>query len=608
SKLKKHLACAKNGLKVGQIRNPVVSLRQPPRGPNARSLNSSVVLWDDKDKADVCKPEPVECKPEPKECKPEPKDECEDEGAGASKGGGDQNKPEGKGREGYIHAVIGPVIDVYFPDELPEVLNAMEVIDAPIGRLVLEVFHHLGNNTVRCVAMDSTEGLRRGQKVIDTGYPIRVAVGKSVLGRILNVVGDPIDDREPIKSEFYSFIHNDAPELTDLTVKPEILVTGIKVIDLLAPYVKGGKIGLFGGAGVGKTVLIMELINNIAKSHGGYSVFVGAGERTREGNDLYHEMIESKVISLEDDTSKVVLVFGQMNEPPGARSRVVLTGLTIAEYFRDMDGQDVLLFIDNIFRFTQAGSEVSALLGRIPSAVGYQPTLGTDMGTMQERITSTRNGSITSVQAVYVPADDLSDPAPAATFSHLDATTVLSRPIAELGIYPAVDPLDSSSRILDPDIVGEEHYNVARAVQKTLQSYKSLQDIIAILGMDELSEEDKLTVARARKMQRFLSQPFQVAEIFTGHPGKLVPVEKCVEGFKRLLNGDYDDIPEIAFYMVGDVEDVLAKASQLAASMAPDSAAAAEPKKDDKKEDKKEEAKKEEPKKDDKKKDDKKKD
>lgn len=464
--------------------------------------------------------------------------------------------------------------------------------------------------------MDSTEGLRRGQKVVDTGYPIRVAVGKAVLGRILNVVGDPIDDRDPITSEFYSFIHNEAPELTDLTVKPEILVTGIKVIDLLAPYVKGGKIGLFGGAGVGKTVLIMELINNIAKSHGGYSVFVGAGERTREGNDLYHEMIESKVISLEDDTSKVVLVFGQMNEPPGARSRVVLTGLTIAEYFRDMDGQDVLLFIDNIFRFTQAGSEVSALLGRIPSAVGYQPTLGTDMGTMQERITSTRNGSITSVQAVYVPADDLSDPAPAATFSHLDATTVLSRPIAELGIYPAVDPLDSSSRILDPDIVGEEHYNVARAVQKTLQSYKSLQDIIAILGMDELSEEDKLTVARARKMQRFLSQPFQVAEIFTGHPGKLVPIEKCVEGFKKLLNGDYDDIPEIAFYMVGDVEEVLAKASQLAASMAADGTAPApkptDPKKDEKKDEgkkeegkkdepKKEEAKKAEPKKDDKK-------
>lgn len=432
--------------------------------------------------------------------------------------------------------------------------------------------------------MDSTEGLRRGQKVIDTGYPIRVPVGKTVLGRIINVVGDPIDERGEIKSEFYSFIHNEAPLLDELSVKPEILATGIKVIDLLAPYVKGGKIGLFGGAGVGKTVLIMELINNIAKSHGGYSVFVGAGERTREGNDLYHEMIETKVISLEDDTSKVALVYGQMNEPPGARSRVVLTGLTIAEYFRDIDGQDVLLFIDNIFRFTQAGSEVSALLGRIPSAVGYQPTLGTDMGTMQERITSTKNGSITSVQAVYVPADDLSDPAPAATFSHLDATTVLSRPIAELGIYPAVDPLDSSSRVLDPDIVGDEHYNVARAVQKTLQGYKSLQDIIAILGMDELSEEDKLTVARARKMQRFLSQPFQVAEVFTGTPGKLVPVEKSVDGFKRLLNGEYDDIPEIAFYMVGDIDEVLAKANQLATSMAADGPPKAkEAPKDDKK-------------------------
>lgn len=431
--------------------------------------------------------------------------------------------------------------------------------------------------------MDSTEGLRRGQEVLDTGFPIRVPVGKGVLGRIINVVGDPIDERGDVKTDVYSFIHNDAPELADLSVKPEILVTGIKVIDLLAPYVKGGKIGLFGGAGVGKTVLIMELINNIAKSHGGYSVFVGAGERTREGNDLYHEMIESKVISLEDDTSKVALVYGQMNEPPGARSRVVLTGLSIAEYFRDVDGQDVLLFIDNIFRFTQAGSEVSALLGRIPSAVGYQPTLSTDMGTMQERITSTRNGSITSVQAVYVPADDLTDPAPAATFSHLDATTVLSRPIAELGIYPAVDPLDSSSRILDPDVVGEEHYNVARAVQKTLQGYKSLQDIIAILGMDELSEEDKLTVARARKMQRFLSQPFQVAEIFTGHPGKLVPVEKCVDGFKRLLNGEYDDIPEIAFYMVGDIDEVLAKANQLAASMSGDAPAKKEEKKDEKK-------------------------
>ncbi|XP_037719161.1 ATP synthase subunit beta, mitochondrial [Drosophila subpulchrella] len=579
-------ACARIGLKIGQAKGApggtqMGNFAHLPK--HARFLHASSSLWDDKDKdkaSDECEPEPKdvcktdaelvknkdECEVKEKdECEVKPKDECEDEKSGS---GG--KVLESKGRKGVIHAVIGPVIDVYFEEEVPEVLNALKVQDAPIENLVLEVFHHLGNNIVRCVAMDSTEGLRRGQPVIDTGYPIRVAVGKAVLGRILNVVGDPIDDRGEIKSDYYSFIHNEAPELTDLSVKPEILVTGIKVIDLLAPYVKGGKIGLFGGAGVGKTVLIMELINNIAKSHGGYSVFVGAGERTREGNDLYHEMIESKVISTEDDSSKVVLVFGQMNEPPGARSRVVLTGLTIAEYFRDVDGQDVLLFIDNIFRFTQAGSEVSALLGRIPSAVGYQPTLGTDMGTMQERITSTRNGSITSVQAVYVPADDLSDPAPAATFSHLDATTVLSRPIAELGIYPAVDPLDSSSRILDPDVVGEEHYNVARAVQKTLQAYKSLQDIIAILGMDELSEDDKLTVARARKMQRFLSQPFQVAEIFTGHPGKLVPVEKCVEGFKRLLNGDYDDIPEIAFYMVGDAEEVLAKATQLAASMSGD--------------------------------------
>ncbi|KAH8235269.1 hypothetical protein KR032_011933, partial [Drosophila birchii] len=564
-------ACARIGIKIGQPNGGMGAqgmqrcLTQVRLHDHVRSFHGSLVLRD--------------------ECKPEPEDVCEKkeevacEGDDKKSGGGDKKsgddgakKLQSKGREGVIHAVIGPVIDVYFPDDIPEVMNAMEVVDAPIGHLVLEVFHHLGNNVVRCVAMDSTEGLRRGQRVVDTGYPIRVPVGNAVLGRIINVVGDPIDDRGEIKADKYSFIHSEAPELVDLTVHPEILATGIKVIDLLAPYVKGGKIGLFGGAGVGKTVLIMELINNMAKSHGGYSVFVGAGERTREGNDLYFEMIESKVISLEDDSSKVVLIFGQMNEPPGARSRVVLTGLTIAEYYRDIDGQDVLLFIDNIFRFIQAGSEVSALLGRIPSAVGYQPTLGTDMGCMQERITSTRNGSITSVQAVYVPADDLSDPAPTATFAHLDATTVLSRPIAELGIYPAVDPLDSSSRILDPDIVGEEHYNVARAVQKTLQAYKSLQDIIAILGMDELSEEDKLTVARARKMQRFLSQPFQVAEVFTGHPGKLVPVEKTVEGFKRLLNGEYDDIPEIAFYMVGDAEEVLAKANQLAASMQPDAA------------------------------------
>ncbi|XP_062132043.1 ATP synthase subunit beta, mitochondrial [Drosophila sulfurigaster albostrigata] len=543
----------------------------------SRSLHTSLLLAKDDDKKD----DPCD------EGEKSAKDEATDAGdKKKSADGKDLGALLGKRREGVVHSVIGPVVDVYFEDEVPDVLNAMEVQDAPIGRLVLEVFHHLGNNVVRSVAMDATEGLRRGQKVIDTGFPIRVPVGKSVLGRIMNVVGDPIDERGEIKSDFYSFIHNDAPELADLSVKPEMLVTGIKVIDLLAPYVKGGKIGLFGGAGVGKTVLIMELINNIAKSHGGYSVFVGAGERTREGNDLYHEMIESNVISLEEPTSKVALVYGQMNEPPGARNRVVLTGLTIAEYFRDIDGQDVLLFIDNIFRFTQAGSEVSALLGRIPSAVGYQPTLGTDMGTMQERITSTRNGSITSVQAVYVPADDLTDPAPAATFSHLDATTVLSRPISELGIYPAVDPLDSTSRILDPDIVGEEHYNVARAVQKTLQSYKSLQDIIAILGMDELSEDDKLTVARARKIQRFLSQPFQVAEVFTGHPGKLVPVEKSVEGFKRLLNGEYDDIPEIAFYMVGDAEEALAKANRLASTMNPDEADA-DPKKDKKKDEKK---------------------
>ncbi|XP_053947510.1 ATP synthase subunit beta, mitochondrial-like [Anastrepha ludens] len=425
-------------------------------------------------------------------------------------------------------------------------MNAMIVPDYPGGKLVLEVFHHLGGGVVRSVAMDSTEGLRRGQKVLDTGYPIRVPVGKQCLGRIMNVVGDPVDERGPIQSNFNSFIHADPPEMVDLTVSPTLLETGIKVIDLLTPYVKGGKIGLFGGAGV---------------------VFVGAGERTREGNDLYMEMIESKVISIKDDSSKVVLVYGQMNEPPGARSRVVLTGLTIAEYFRDIDGQDVLLFIDNIFRFTQAGAEISALLGRIPSAVGYQPTLGTDMGAMQERITSTKNGSITSVQAVYVPADDLTDPAPAATFAHLDATTVLSRATAELGIYPAVDPLDSTSRIMDPTIVGEEHYNVARGVQKTLQSYKSLQDIIAILGMDELSEDDRLIVARARKIQRFLSQPFQVAEVFTGHPGKMVSVDKTVEGFKRLLDGEMDDLPEIAFYMVGDINDAIEKARNLAIAM-----------------------------------------
>lgn len=459
-------------------------------------------------------------------------------------------------------------MDVSFDGDIPNILNALHVqyLHRPNEKLVLEVHQHLGNNCVRTVAMDGTEGLVRGQEVLDTGYPIRVPVGRPTLGRILNVVGDPIDERGPVETTTYSFIHADAPELVDLDVNLTLLETGIKVIDLLAPYVKGGKIGLFGGAGVGKTVLIMELINNIAKKHGGYSVFVGAGERTREGNDLYHEMIESGVINL-DGESKVALVYGQMNEPPGARQRVVLTGLAIAEYFRDFDGQDVLLFIDNIFRFTQAGSEVSALLGRIPSAVGYQPTLGTDMGTMQERITTTHKGSITSVQAVYVPADDLTDPAPAATFSHLDATTVLSRPIAELGIYPAVDPLDSTSRILDPQIVGDEHYDIARTVQKTLQSYKSLQDIIAILGMDELSEEDKLTVSRARKIQRFLSQPFAVAEVFTGHPGKLVPVQETIEGFKKILSGDMDDMPEIAFYMVGNIGEVVEKAKTLATNL-----------------------------------------
>lgn len=459
-------------------------------------------------------------------------------------------------------------MDVRFESEIPNILNALHVqyANKPNEKLVLEVHQHLGNNCVRAVAMDGTEGLVRGQEVLDTGYPIRVPVGRPTLGRILNVVGDPIDERGPVETTTYSFIHADAPELVDLNVNLTILETGIKVIDLLAPYVKGGKIGLFGGAGVGKTVLIMELINNIAKKHGGYSVFVGAGERTREGNDLYHEMIESGVINLEGE-SKVALVYGQMNEPPGARQRVVLTGLSIAEYFRDFEGQDVLLFIDNIFRFTQAGSEVSALLGRIPSAVGYQPTLATDMGTMQERITTTNKGSITSVQAVYVPADDLTDPAPAATFSHLDATTVLSRPIAELGIYPAVDPLDSTSRILDPQVVGEDHYNIARSVQKTLQSYKSLQDIIAILGMDELSEDDKLTVSRARKIQRFLSQPFAVAEVFTGHPGKLVPLEETIDGFKKILSGEMDDMPEIAFFMVGSISEVIEKAKTLATNL-----------------------------------------
>ncbi|XP_063379793.1 ATP synthase subunit beta, mitochondrial-like [Cydia fagiglandana] len=473
-------------------------------------------------------------------------------------------KASGMG-QGKVVAVIGAVVDVKFEGIPPSILNALEVQNRQ-PRLVLEVAQHLGENTVRTIAMDGTEGLVRGQAVLDSGSPIRIPVGVETLGRIMNVIGEPIDERGPILTDKRASIHAEAPGFADMSVEQEILVTGIKVVDLLAPYVKGGKIGLFGGAGVGKTVLIMELINNVAKAHGGYSVFAGVGERTREGNDLYQEMIESGVISLKDNSSKVSLVYGQMNEPPGARARVALTGLTVAEYFRDQEGQNVLLFIDNIFRFTQAGSEVSALLGRIPSAVGYQPTLATDMGTMQERITTTKKGSITSVQAIYVPADDLTDPAPATTFAHLDATTVLSRAIAELGIYPAVDPLDSTSRIMDPNTIGAEHYNVARNVQKILQDYKSLQDIIAILGMDELSEVDKLTVARARKIQRFLSQPFQVAEVFTGHAGKLVPLEETIKGFSKILQGEYDHLPEGAFYMVGPIEEVVAKAETLAKS------------------------------------------
>ncbi len=470
---------------------------------------------------------------------------------------------------GIITQVIGAVIDVKFPSgHLPAILNALET-ENDGKRLVLEAAQHLGEGEVRCIAMDSTDGLTRGQEVKDTGAPISVPVGRETLGRILNVVGEAIDERGTIKTKQTAPIHAQAPEFVEQSTKTEMLVTGIKVIDLLAPYAKGGKVGLFGGAGVGKTVLIMELINNIAKAHGGFSVFAGVGERTREGNDLYHEMIESKVINLEDfSKSKVALVYGQMNEPPGARARVGLTGLTLAEYFRDQEGQDVLFFVDNVFRFTQAGSEVSALLGRIPSAVGYQPTLATDMGAMQERITSTKKGSITSVQAIYVPADDLTDPAPATSFAHLDATTVLSRQIAELGIYPAVDPLDSTSRILDPQILGDEHYAVAREVQRVLQTYKSLQDIIAILGMDELSEEDKLVVARARKIQRFLSQPFHVAEVFTGAPGKLVDIKDTIAGFKGIVEGKYDDLPEAAFYMVGTIEEAVAKAKKMAAEAA----------------------------------------
>ncbi|MEZ5733352.1 MAG: F0F1 ATP synthase subunit beta [Paracoccaceae bacterium] len=469
---------------------------------------------------------------------------------------------------GKITQVIGAVVDVQFDNHLPAILNALETTNNG-KRLILEVAQHLGENTVRTVAMDATEGLVRGADVADLDAPISVPVGNATLGRILNVIGEPVDEKGPVKAKETRAIHQPAPEFAEQSTSSEILVTGIKVIDLLAPYSKGGKIGLFGGAGVGKTVLIMELINNIAKVHSGFSVFAGVGERTREGNDLYHEMIESGVIVLDDlEKSKVALVYGQMNEPPGARMRVALSGLTLAEQFRDQSGTDVLFFVDNIFRFTQAGSEVSALLGRIPSAVGYQPTLATDMGAMQERITSTKAGSITSVQAIYVPADDLTDPAPATSFAHLDATTVLSRAISELGIYPAVDPLDSTSRILDPAVVGEEHYNVARDVQGILQRYKSLQDIIAILGMDELSEEDKLTVARARKIQRFLSQPFDVAKVFTGSDGVQVPLDKTIASFKAVVAGEYDHLPEAAFYMVGDIEEVKAKAQRLAAEAA----------------------------------------
>jgi F-type H+-transporting ATPase subunit beta len=463
---------------------------------------------------------------------------------------------------GKITQILGAVVDVHFEGELPHILNAL-TCENNGQKLVLEVAQQLGENTVRTIAMDATEGLVRGAEVTDTGAPIRVPVGPATLGRILNVLGEPIDERGPVDQAMMMPIHRDAPAFVDQSTETEILVTGIKVIDLICPYSKGGKIGLFGGAGVGKTVTIQELINNIAKAHGGVSVFAGVGERTREGNDLYHEMIDAGVIKTDGEGSKVALVYGQMNEPPGARARVGLTGLTLAEYFRDEQGQDVLFFVDNIFRFTQAGSEISALLGRIPSAVGYQPTLATDMGALQERITSTNKGSITSVQAIYVPADDLTDPAPATSFAHLDATTVLSRQIAELGIYPAIDPLDSTSRIMDPRIVGQEHYQVARDVQRILQSYKALQDIIAILGMDELSEEDKLTVARARKIQRFFSQPFHVAEVFTGSPGVLVSIEDTVKGFKRIVAGDYDYLPEAAFYMVGTIEQAIEKGNAM---------------------------------------------
>jgi F-type H+-transporting ATPase subunit beta len=468
---------------------------------------------------------------------------------------------------GTITQITGAVVDVRFDADLPHILNALHV-NADNRLIVLEVAQHLGESEVRTIAMDTTDGLVRGEKAVDTGSPIAMPVGPETLGRILNVIGEPVDERGPVGNTRTLPIHRGAPEFVDQSTEQQILVTGIKVIDLLAPYAKGGKIGLFGGAGVGKTVTIMELINNIAKAHGGVSVFAGVGERTREGNDLYHEMIESGVIKLDGPGSKVALVYGQMNEPPGARARVGLSGLTVAEYFRDAEGQDVLFFVDNIFRFTQAGSEVSALLGRIPSAVGYQPTLSTDMGALQERITSTKKGSITSVQAIYVPADDLTDPAPATSFAHLDATTVLSRSIAEMAIFPAVDPLDSTSRMLDPRIVGEEHYQVALSVQRVLQQYKSLQDIIAILGMDELSEEDKLVVSRARKMQKFLSQPFHVAEVFTGTPGVFVKLEDTIKAFKAIVAGEYDDLPEASFYMVGTIDEAVAKAKKLAAEAA----------------------------------------
>jgi F-type H+-transporting ATPase subunit beta len=468
---------------------------------------------------------------------------------------------------GSITQIIGAVVDVHFEGELPSILSALHVDNAG-HTLTLEVAQHLGENTVRTIAMDTTDGLVRGTQVVDTGNPIMMPVGPETLGRILNVIGEPVDERGPIVTKMRSPIHKPAPAFVDQSTESEILITGIKVVDLLAPYAKGGKVGLFGGAGVGKTVIIMELINNIAKAHGGYSVFAGVGERTREGNDLYHEMMESGVIVADGPGSKAALVYGQMNEPPGARARVGLSGLTLAEYFRDEEGQDVLFFVDNIFRFTQAGSEVSALLGRIPSAVGYQPTLATDMGALQERITTTKKGSITSVQAIYVPADDLTDPAPATSFAHLDATTVLSRQIAELGIYPAVDPLDSTSRMLDPRVVGDEHYQVARDVQRVLQTYKSLQDIIAILGMDELSEEDRQTVARARKIQRFLSQPFHVAEVFTGSPGVFVNLEDTIKGFKGIVAGEYDEMPEASFYMVGTIEEAVDKARKMAGEAA----------------------------------------